>query len=185
MDKHYRVTVWKIGGPAMISGSKGALRRVVVCGLGLGLGLGNVMAGGCRSWIRGQERAIEDGAVYPGQGPGVAQGARAGGVLAQGVVLNVQVLREGTEAVVSNTSERRLVGRAWVNQWYSAMLPEGGIEPGTTVRLDLKQFKDRFGNGYGAGGFFATENPMGLVQMQIEDGNELIGLQVIGQTNLR
>ncbi|MDP1660319.1 MAG: hypothetical protein Q8L55_00240 [Phycisphaerales bacterium] len=114
----------------------------------------------------GGERDIVNGPVYP--------------TSPQGSVVNIQVLRDGTTATLTNTTVQTFTGaRLWANQWYS--LPLTSLKPGETITVDLAQFKDRYGNPFRAGGFWAVDNPEKLVLMQIEQGDKLTGLVVIGQ----
>jgi hypothetical protein len=121
-------------------------------------------AGGC-GWLGGAE--IVEGAVYP--------------EVEQGPTLNVQVIRDGTRVRMTNTSSRAFgPSRLWANRWYSYPL-ERGWGVGETLELSLEQFRDRYGQSFRAGGFFATETGESLVQMQIQEGDEVIGLVVIGR----
>lgn len=125
---------------------------------------GAIGLGGCQ-WLGGAE--IVEGPVYPD--------------VQQGPTLNVQVIRDGTRVRMTNTSSRAFgPSRLWANRWYSLDL-ERGWGVGQTLDLSLEQFKDRYGQAFRAGGFFATESGESLVQMQVEEGGEVIGLVVIGQ----
>ena len=95
-------------------------------------------------------------------------------------VLDIQVLRDETKLTMTNTTARTITpSRAWVNEWWSSEFP--GLAPGQTVRLDLFDFKDRFGTEFRAGGFWATQNPDALVKFEVEQGDGLVGFVVIGQ----
>jgi hypothetical protein len=119
--------------------------------------------GGCA----GKQRDIVNGPAYPS-----AQ---------QQSVVDMQVLRHGTTATLTNTTATTFTGaRLWANQWYSRPLPS--LKPGETITMELAEFKDRYGNGFRAGGFWAVDNPEKLVLMQIEQGDKLTGLVVIGQS---
>ncbi len=112
-----------------------------------------------------QSKTIEDGPTYP--------------TLSQARVLDVQVKREGTRITLTNTSPTALgPGRMWINQWFSRELEP--VAPGQTVTLDLDEFRDRYGDSFRAGGFFATERPAKLVLVQVEQNNEIVGLVTVG-----
>lgn len=122
-----------------------------------------LLLGACRG-----QPTIVQGEVYPAE-------------LKQSRVLDVQVARERTHITLVNTSAQALGGRLWVNQWWSRELPS--VEPGQRITLDLREFKDRFGKPYRAGGFFATENPDKLVLTQLQSGGEMLGLVTLVPTN--
>lgn len=114
----------------------------------------------------GGERDIVNGPVYPAS--------------PQASVVDIQVLRDGTTAALTNTTVQTFTdARLWANQWYSLEL--ASLKPGETITVDLARFKDRYGNPFRAGGFWAADNPEKLVLMQIEQGDKLTGLVVIGQ----
>lgn len=111
------------------------------------------------------EKAIENGPLYPDN-------------LKQARVLDVQVLRDGTEISMTNTAGEALpAGRLWINAWYSRDFP--GLAVGESATYSLHDFKDRYGDAFRAGGFFATQRPDRMVQAQIESGDQLIGLIAI------
>ncbi len=95
-------------------------------------------------------------------------------------VVDAQVLREETEIVLTNTTAAALPpGRLWLNNWYSREFE--GLAIGETVTLGLSGFRDEFGGGFRAGGFFATRAAEPVVAAQVEpaDGSPLIALLVI------
>lgn len=105
--------------------------------------------------------------------------------LEQSEVIDVQVIRD-PETVISltNTTSRAFgPSTLWINGRFSR--PILGFAPGETLRLDLYEFRDEFGEKFRAGGFFATKNPDKVVHAQletVEDGEtKLIGLVVVGQ----
>ena len=99
----------------------------------------------------------------------------------QSSVIDVQVIRQGTTITMTNTSARAFTdARLWANQWYSRSLPSW--KPGETLSLELDDFLDRYGQPMRAGGFWAVDNPEKLVLMQVEEGDKLTGLVVIGQS---
>lgn len=114
----------------------------------------------------GKPPEIVDGPVYPS--------------VLQSSVVDIQVIRDGTKATLTNTTANTYTdARLWINQWFSHELPT--FKPGDTLTLELAEFKDRYGNELRAGGFWAVDNPTKLVLMQIEQGDKLTGLIVIGQ----
>lgn len=97
----------------------------------------------------------------------------------QSSVLNIQVIRDGKTITMTNTSSQTFTdARLWAIQWYSHPLPSW--KPGETLTLDLSNFTDRYGNHMRAGGFWAVDNPEKLVLLQVEQGDKLIGLIVVG-----
>ena len=94
--------------------------------------------------------------------------------------VDIQVVRDEVWITFTNTTARSLgPGRVWVNRAYS--MPIDGLGIGETARLDLRGFVNEFGEGFRAGGFFATETPKALVQVQYaEEGRSgLVGLVVV------
>jgi hypothetical protein len=124
---------------------------------------GAVLLCGCRGPAK-----IVEGEAYPA-------------TLKQSRVVDVQVVRDRTRITLVNTTAQALGGRLWLNQWWSREV--SAIEPGSRVTLDLREFKDRFGGAYRAGGFFATENPDKLVLTQLQSGGELVGLVTLVPSN--
>jgi hypothetical protein len=105
--------------------------------------------------------------------------------LPRGEVLDVQVLRDGTEIRTTNTSVRSFgPSTMWLNMRFSR--PIAGWSPGEELVLDLREFRDEFGERFRAGGFFARELPEPVVLAQIEaqgaNGTELVGLIAITPT---
>ncbi len=105
----------------------------------------------------------------------------------QGATLDVQVIRRVTKIDITNTTAADLpAGKLWLNGWFARDFP--GLPVGENVTFDLYDFKDRHGERFKAGGFWATEAPDQLVLAQIETpdpqgGTQLLGLVVIGTTN--
>ncbi|MBY0309384.1 MAG: hypothetical protein K2Q09_11630 [Phycisphaerales bacterium] len=125
--------------------------------------LASLLAGG---GCAGSAPPIVNGPAYPDR--------------AQSGVIDVQVVRHSTTITMTNTSARAFKdARLWANQWYSRDLPSW--EPGQTLTLGLEEFKDRYGQPMKAGGFWAADNPERLALMQLQQGDELTGLIVIGQ----
>jgi hypothetical protein len=99
---------------------------------------------------------------------------------AQTSVVDIQVFRDETVIRMTNTTARSLpAGRLWINAWYSREF--GGLGVGESVSLDLSEFRDRFGEAFRAGGFFAADRPDTVVLAQLEAGEEMIGLIVVGE----
>lgn len=129
------------------------------------LGLALLLAGGCASLGLGGAK-VTSGPTFP---DGVEQSK----------VLDIHVLRSGTSITLTNTTGRAF-GRVllWANRWYGLEIESFGV--GQTLTLDLASFTDRYGQPFRAGGFFATESTDPLVQVQVQEGQELIGLVVVG-----
>ncbi len=122
-----------------------------------------VGAGGCA-----KDLTIQDGPQYP--------------TITQTGVVDVQVVQESKRLITTNTSSRDFgPSRVWVNSWYSQEIP--GFAIGQRLELSLGDFKDRYGDTFRGGGFFASERPDKVVLVQIETPlggpageRELIGL---------
>jgi len=101
-------------------------------------------------------------------------------------VLDVQVVRETTHIRATNTSPRSFQQPTtlWINRRFSR--PIGAWAIGQTITLDLRDFRDNFGERFRAGGFFAAERPDNVVLAELEtpsvsgsnDTAVLIGLVV-------
>jgi hypothetical protein len=94
--------------------------------------------------------------------------------------LDVQVARDVTELAFTNTTAATLgPGRLWVNRWYSRECP--AVPVGQSIRLDLYEFKDRYGTPFRGGGFFASERPDRVVLVELEptSSKALQGLVVV------
>ncbi|MGQ0629297.1 MAG: hypothetical protein ACT4PL_14495 [Phycisphaerales bacterium] len=117
---------------------------------------------GCARSLRSGE--VGDGAMYP--------------EVQQSEVLDIQVFRDETEVRFTNTTARSFgPSRLWLNQWFSR--PIDGLEVGQSMTLDLRSFEDRYGDGFRAGGFFATELPDKVVLAQLENDGRLLGMIVV------
>jgi len=122
---------------------------------------GTAALGGCAGGGR-----IVEGEVYPG-------------AVARGPALNIQVFRQQTRIEFTNTTAREFGrSRLWLNQWYSMEIP--GLAVGQTLSLPLSGFKDRYGEEFRGGGFFASEKAERLALAEIQDGSEMMGLVVVG-----
>lgn len=105
--------------------------------------------------------------------------------IAQSEVLDVQVIRDPETIVTMTNTTSRTFGPStvWINGRFS--LPIEGFRPGQTVRMDLYDFRDEFGEKFRAGGFFATKQPDKVMHAQLEtlvDGeSRMLGLLVVGQ----
>jgi hypothetical protein len=103
----------------------------------------------------------------------------------QSEVVDIQVIRNPETVLTMTNTTSRTFGPStmWINGRYSR--PILGMAPGESLRLDLYEFRDEFGEKFRAGGFFATKRPDKVVHAQletIEDGEtKLIGLVVVGQ----
>jgi hypothetical protein len=77
---------------------------------------------------------------------------------AMGQTLDIQVARDGTRIELTNTTARDLGGSVlWINRWFSR--PIESLAPGQHLVLTLRDFEDRYGERFRAGGFFAMERP--------------------------
>ncbi len=93
---------------------------------------------------------------------------------------DVQVTRDVTTIEMTNTSARSFErGRLWLNSYFSREIDGFGV--GETLRLDLYDFVDEYGERFRAGGFFATDPPEDLVLVQYEEAGStgLIGFVVV------
>lgn len=104
----------------------------------------------------------------------------------QGDVLDIQVIRRGTEIELTNTSARALgPGTLWLNRRFAKPLP--GMPVGERMTLDLYDFLDEHGRAFRGGGFFAKEPPQKLVLAQYELAEpadaKVLGLLVVGQSD--
>lgn len=96
----------------------------------------------------------------------------------QNETLNIQVFRNGTQIQLTNTSARTLpAGTLWINQWWFQEVPE--LAPGESLELGLRDFVDRYGQPFRAGGFFATRDPDLVVLAQWQTQDDLLGLVVV------
>jgi hypothetical protein len=94
--------------------------------------------------------------------------------------INVQVLRKETEITLTNTSARALPATTmWINRQYSR--PIDSLDIGRSVTLPLGSFRNEFSEPFRAGGFFATEKPDRIVQVQLETEDGLVGLLMVGE----
>jgi hypothetical protein len=140
-----------------------AARCLTTFALGLASALIAVGPSGCGSGVTG----MVEGPEYPFQRK-------------QSKTLDVQAVREETILTVTNTTAHTLPAcRMWVNQWFSWPFP--GLAVGETVEIPLADFKDKFGETFRAGGFFAIDRPAKVVLAQLELEGELVGLVVVGE----
>lgn len=97
---------------------------------------------------------------------------------AQTATLDIQVVRDETTITLTNATARAFPAtRMWINQWYSREIP--GLGVGETLRLELSEFKDEYGQEFRAGGFWATRKPERLVLAQLEAEEGMLGLVVV------
>jgi len=129
---------------------------------GLLLGLAAALAGSCSS----APAVITEGTSYPTALPRTA-------------TLNIQVFRRTTELELTNTTALAIpASTLWLNAWYSKKIDGLGI--GETLKLPLKEFKDKYGDPFRGGGFFATELPERLALAEIEMDGRMVGMVVVG-----
>ena len=99
-------------------------------------------------------------------------------------ILNVQVFRHPTQLEFTNTTARTFGPCSlWLNGRYKQELK--GLAVGETVLLELKEFRDEFGEQFGAGGFWAADDPELLVLTQIEVADEAGKPQLLGLITIR
>jgi hypothetical protein len=116
--------------------------------------------------------AIPDGRAYPTN-------------VTRAPSLNIQVFRQTTRIELTNTTAKPFgKSTVWLNGRFYHDIP--GLAVGEHIVLKLTDFKDRFGDPFRAGGFFAVETPdiIGLAEIETpaEDGSTLmLGLVVVGQ----
>jgi hypothetical protein len=93
--------------------------------------------------------------------------------------IDIQVFRHDTDLEFTNTTARAFGPTTlWLNGRFSH--PLDGLALGQTVKLPLKSFKDQFGDTFRGGGFFATQRPEHLGLAELQSGDEMIGLIVVG-----
>jgi len=92
--------------------------------------------------------------------------------------VDIQVFRDDTVIRFTNTTANAYpASTMWVNRWFSKPIPP--LEIGQTMTLKLSEFKDQYGEEFRAGGFFASERPTKVVLVQMEVGEEMLGLVVV------
>lgn len=111
--------------------------------------------------------------------PTIVEGPEYPTGLQRGPTLNVQVFRRATEIEFTNTSDQPIPpSTMWLNAWYAHHID--GLGVGQTMTLPLSAFKDRFGDPFRGGGFFATEIPERLALAEVQTDGKMIGLIVVG-----
>jgi hypothetical protein len=142
--------------------SAGASSRRGMAVFWLAAVIGAALLPGCAS----QPSVIPQGPVYPT-------------TRRQTRSLDIQVFRSATVIRVTNTTAHSYPAcRMWLNSWFSREIGPLGV--GQTIELRLSSFRDRYGEAFRAGGFFAAEKPTLLVLAQLELESELVGLIVVG-----
>jgi len=87
--------------------------------------------------------------------------------LEQARVLDIQVRREPTTIILTNTTASDIPPcTMWLNKRYSRPFP--GLAVGDTTTLDLDSFIDEFGERFRPGGFWATRPSQRVVLAQFE-----------------
>jgi hypothetical protein len=128
--------------------------------------IGGAMLAGCSSGARVTQ--LDGHRSYPGD-------------KVQSEVLDVQLLRDGPEVSLTNTSATAFGETTiWLNQEFSYVVD--GIGVGETIRVDLGAFRNQYGKPFRAGGFFATQRPKNVVLAQLEPGDDaqsLLGIVVV------
>ena len=109
----------------------------------------------------------------------IVQGEKYPASIRHGKVLDIQVFRHDTDIEFTNTTARAFgPSILWLNGRFSC--PINGLALGQTLKLPLKSFKDEFGDSFRGGGFFATQKPDRLALAELQTGDEMLGLIVIG-----
>lgn len=135
--------------------------------------------GGCHS---ASSRVDANGPVYPQsladqRDPGARPDPLTGRAPH---ILDIQVQREGTSIRLTNTTARALgPGKLWINRWFARDLD--GLDVAQSLTLPLDGFKDRYGESFRAGGFFATDKPDQISVVEYETDGSLYGLVSIGR----
>lgn len=84
-------------------------------------------------------------------------------------------------SAVNTSGESFGASRVWVNRRYAKTI--SGWNLGDKMSLDLREFRDEFGESFRAGGFFAAKKPDPVVLVEIETGDEgakrMVGLVVV------
>lgn len=81
--------------------------------------------------------------------------------------VNIQVVRDGTEIELTNTTARSFGPcTLWINERFSK--PLDGFKIGETLRFSLRDFRDQYSEPFRAGGFFATVLPDEVVKAELE-----------------
>lgn len=100
------------------------------------------------------------------------------GEIEQAQTLNVQARRINDKLQLTNTTARPLpAGTLWVNRSFAYPAPP--LEVGQSVTLPLAKFRNEQNDSFRAGGFFATERPDRVVQVQHEADGQIVGLVAI------
>jgi hypothetical protein len=125
-----------------------------------------VILPGCRG-----TPVIREGRAYPRAVPVVE-------------TLDIQVFRHQTEIEFTNTTAQPFgASTIWLNRRFSR--PIEGLAVGETMRFPLREFRDRYGDSFRGGGFFAVERPEMLAVAELEtaggeNGRVLRGMVVVG-----
>lgn len=118
-------------------------------------------------------------ACQPGIDPNLA-GPAYPAETKQATTLDIQVVRSETDITLTNTTARAFgKSRLWINRWYSKPIASLGV--GETMKISLNEFRDQYGEPFRAGGFFASRTPDRVEQAQLETGDGMIGLIVVGR----
>jgi hypothetical protein len=126
------------------------------------LGMSAVLVTGCHS----APQKIVEGERYPTK-------------IERGPTLNIQVFRRATQLEFTNTTANSIpASRLWLNAWFSKEIEPLGV--GQSVIIPLREFKDRYGESFRGGGFFATEIPERLALAEIQTEGKMTALVVVG-----
>ena len=109
----------------------------------------------------------------------IVEGEKYPAAVHHAYTLDIQVFRRDTDIEFTNTTARAFdPSTLWLNGRFSRHIE--GLTLGQTVKLPLKSFKDEFGESFRGGGFFATQRPERLALAEIQVGNDMLGLIVVG-----
>lgn len=109
----------------------------------------------------------------------IVEGTKYPSAAKHGPSIDIQVFRRETEIEFTNTTARAFgPSTLWLNARFSH--PIGGLAVGQSMKIPLRQFKDEYGDAFRGGGFFATERPERLGLAEIQTGNDVLGLVVVG-----
>lgn len=132
--------------------------------LGLGLALMCASISGCGGRVYAPSQATRP---YPKE-------------LMQGHTIQAEASREGSQLVIVNATPQSFSNfDVWLNQRYMHHIDN--LEAGKTLRLNITDFYDTWGETPVPGGFFRTQRPtpVVLVQFQLDRTQPLQGLVTV------
>ncbi len=109
----------------------------------------------------------------------ITQGQKYPAPIHHAQTLDIQVFRHATEIEFTNTTAHEFgPSTLWLNGRFSH--PIDGLALGQTLKIPLKSFKDEFGEAFRGGGFWAIQRPERLALAELQNGNDMLGLIVVG-----